>query len=100
MSGMKCNAQHLCPRCLVLKGDVPEISTHLDMAHRLANARSYPHNKIKLAHTKLFEEGWSVGYKGKHDLLKAGSWVPTLVRTIPVTMLGLIDDMPTERLLY
>ena len=82
---MKCNAQYLCPRCLVLKGDVPEIGTHFDMAHRLAKARDYPYSKIELAHRKLFEEGWSVSYKGKHDLLKTGSWVPTLVSLIRVT---------------
>ena len=86
---MKCNAQHLCPRCLVLKGDVPAIGTHVDMVHRSTTARVYPTTKIELAHRKLFEEGWSVSYKGKHDLLKTGSWVLTLVCLIPVAPLGI-----------
>lgn len=77
---MKCNAQHLCPRCLVLKGDVPEIGSHLDILRRSTNARHYPASMIELAHRGLFEKGWSISYKGKHDVLKAGSWAPTLVR--------------------
>jgi hypothetical protein len=76
---MKSNAKHLCPRCLIVKGDVPEIGTDLDMLHRSTNVRKYPHNHIKLAHNGLFDGGWNISYKGEHDILKSGSWAPTLV---------------------
>ena len=76
---MKCNAKYLCPRCLVIKGDAPKIGSDLDMLRRSTNVQTYPHNHIELARKGLFENGWSISYKGEHDILKNGSWVLTRV---------------------
>jgi len=97
---MKSNAQHLCPRCLIVKGDVPEIGTDLDMMHRLANVRKYPPNHIERAREGLFESGWSISYKGNYDILKSGSWAPIRVCLIFVSALRFADNALAERLLH
>lgn len=56
----------------------------------------YPHNYIGFARKGLFENGWSISYKGEHDILKNGSWAPTWVHFFPVSTLGDIDDTLTE----
>ena len=96
---MRCNAQYLCLRCLVIKGDVPEIGTYLDAKRRSTNVRKYPPKNIEYARKGLFEKGWSISYKGEYDVLKNGSWVPTRVCSIFVSTLGLIDDTLSECLL-
>jgi len=85
---MKSNGKHLCPRCFILKGDAPEIGTDHDMKCRLTNARKYPPNHIEIARKGLFESGWSISYKGEHNILDNGSWAPTRVRPLLVFTLG------------
>lgn len=79
LESMKANAKYLCPRCFIAKGDVPEIGTDNDMKRRLTNPRKYPPNHIEIARKGLFESGWSIGYKGEHNILENGSWAPTRV---------------------
>ena len=93
-------AKYLCPRCFVIKADVPEIGTDLDMKRRSTNVRTYPHNHIEFARKGLFENGWSISYKGEHDILKNGSWAPTWVHFFLVSTLGFVDDALTECLPY
>jgi len=58
------------------------------MKHRSSNVRKYPAGRIEDARKAIFESGQSVGYKGPLEILKAGSWAPTRVRSISVSSLG------------
>jgi hypothetical protein len=77
---MKCMATFLCPRCLVLKGDVPNIGKDFDMHRRKSRPRRYSLDNVEIARKAIFDLGRSVGYKGEYDPLKEGSWVPTRVQ--------------------
>lgn len=55
---------------------------------------------IKLTRKGLFEKGWSISYKGKHDVLKTGSWAPTLVYFLPISAIVFVDRISAERLLH
>ena len=87
LTGTKANAQYLCPRCLIIKGDIPQIGTDLDMKRRSSNVREYPPDRIEDARKALFESGQSVGYKGPLEILKDGSWAPTRVCLVLVPVL-------------
>jgi hypothetical protein len=77
---MKTLAKYICPRCLVLKADVPHIGKDFDMNRRHSNPRKYSPEDVEAARKAIFDGGRSVGYKGEFDPLKVGSWVPTRVR--------------------
>ena len=100
LESMKANAKHLCPRCFIVKADVPEIGTDNDMKRRLTNARKYPPNHIEIARKGLFESGWSIGYKGEHNILENGSWAPTRVGLPLVSAPGYVNETLPERLSY
>ena len=68
-----------CPRCLILKADIPEVRSFLDMKHHEKDARVYLIQNIEFACKVIFESGGSVSYKRRHDTLKVGSWTPTWV---------------------
>ena len=68
-----------CPRCLILKEDIPEVGSFLDMKHREKTARVYSVQNVEIARKAIFDSGRSVGYKGRYDTLKTGSWAPTRV---------------------
>lgn len=76
---MKAMATFLCPRCLVVKGDVPHIGKDFDINRRQSQPRVYSPEKVEIARRAIFDLGRSVGYKGEIDPLKKGSWAPTRV---------------------
>ena len=100
---MKTLATYICPRCLVLKADVPHIGKDFDMRRRHSNHREYSLENVEIARKAIFDGGRSVGYKGEYDPLKVGSWVPTRVR-LPLILLSNLPLMafpsPAECLLY
>lgn len=77
---MKTSAKYICPRCLILKEDVPHIGKDFDMKRRHANPWKYSLKDVEVARKAIFDSGRSVGYKGEFNPLKVGSWVPTWVR--------------------
>ena len=83
-------ATFLCPRCLVLKSDVPQISKDFDMNQRKLQARKYSPENVEIAHKAIFDLGRSVNYKGEYNPLKEGSWVPTWVRYLLPRFLDLL----------
>ena len=85
METMKSMATFLCPRCLVVKDDVPHIGKDFDINRRKSQARKYSAENVEIARKAIFDLGRSVGYKGELDPLKEGSWVPTRVRLPPVS---------------
>lgn len=100
---MKTLATYICPRCLVLKADVPHIGKDFDLKRRHSNPREYSSENVEIARKAIFDGGRSVGYKGEYDPLKVGSWVPTRVRYLSplLSNLPLMPfPSPTERLLY
>ena len=68
-----------CPRCLILKADIPEVGSFLDMKHHEKDAQVYSIQNVEFARKVIFESDGSVSYKGRHDTLKVGSWAPTRV---------------------
>ena len=82
---MKCMATFLCPRCLVLKADVPNIGKDFDMNRRKSQPRRYSLENVEIARKAIFDLGRSVNYKGEYDPLKQGSWVPTRVQLFHVS---------------
>jgi hypothetical protein len=87
-----------CPRCLVLKADIPEVGSFLDMNHREKTARMYSIRNVEAARKAIFDSGGSISYKGIHDTLKMGSWAPTRVRSFPMLAPQLIDWVLAERI--
>ena len=78
-------ATFLCPRCLVLKADVPNIGKDFDMNRRKSQPRRYSLENVEIARKAIFDLGRSVNYKGEYDPLKQGSWVPTQVQLFHVS---------------
>ena len=85
-----------CPRCLVLKTDIPEVETFLDMNRRQNTARVYPTQNVEIARKAIFNSGSSISYRGPHDTLKVGSWAPTRVRLFLMLALPPIHRVPIE----
>lgn len=84
-------ATFLCPRCLILKSDVPHIGKDFDMNRRKSQPRRYSAENVEIARKAIFDLGRSVNYKGEYDLLKEGSWVPTRVWLHFTLVLGSTD---------
>ena len=76
---IKAMAKFLCPRCLVVKGDVPHIGKDFDLNRRKSQPRIYSIEDVNIAREAIFNLGRSVSYKGEYDPLKKGSWAPTRV---------------------
>ena len=87
-----------CPRCLVVKGDIPQVGTFLDMKNRQKTARKYSIENVEIARKAIFDSGRSISYNGPHDMLKTGSWVPTWVRLRLMLVSWLIDKVLVERI--
>jgi len=99
---MKALAKFLCPRCLIVKADVPHIGKDFDTNRRKSLARKYSPQDVEIARKAIFDLGRSVGYKGELDPLKEGSWAPTRVRFPLVLVVGSADQtdgVPTECIL-
>jgi len=84
---MKALAQFLCPRCLIVKGDVHHIGKDFDMNRRKSKPRIYSHENVEAARKAIFDLGRSISYKGQYDPLKTGSWVPTRVQSSLILVL-------------
>ena len=70
---------HLCPRCLVLKSEVPDMGKDFDLRRRQA-VRNYARDavdRVEIARSIIFDKGMSVG--GELGILKPRSLVPTRV---------------------
>ena len=91
LESMKAMAKFLCPRCLIVKADVPHIGKDFDTNRRKSLARKYSPKDIEIARKAIFDLGRSVGYKGELDPLKEGSWVPTRVWSPLILTLGYVD---------
>jgi hypothetical protein len=76
---MKAMAEFLCPRCLVVKGDVPHMGKGFDINRQKSKPRKYSIEIVEIACKAIFDSRRSVGYKGEYDPLKKGLWVPTRV---------------------
>jgi len=87
-----------CPRCLVLKGDIPQVGTFLDMKNRQKTARMYSIENVEIARKAIFDSGRSISYNGPHDMLKIGSWVPTRVGLFLTLALQSINPILVERI--
>ena len=68
-----------CPRCLVIKGDIPEVGSFLNMKNRQKSACVYSIENVEIACKAIFNSGRSISYRGDHDMLKTGPWVLTQV---------------------
>ena len=79
IEAMKSMGLYPCPRCLILKGDIPEVGSFLDMKNRQKTAREYSLENVEIARKAIFDSGRSISYKGPYDMLKMGSWAPTRV---------------------
>jgi len=79
LESMKAMAKFLCPRCLIVKADVPHISKDFDTNRRKSLARKYSPKDVEIACKAIFDLGRSVGYKGELDPLNEGLWAPTRV---------------------
>ena len=80
-------AQFLCPRCLIVKGDVPHIGKDFDMNQQKSKPRIYSHENVEAACKAIFNLRRSISYKGQYDPLKIGSWVPTQVQSSLILVL-------------
>ena len=87
---------HPCPRCLILKGDIPEVGSSLDVKNRQKTARVYSAKNVEIARKAIFDGGRSVGYNGLYDVLKGGSWVPTRVCPSPALLQPINNLAPVE----
>lgn len=69
----------LCPRCLIIKSQVPRIGTKSDekIRHLLRDYANDSAARIEFARKIVFDSGMSLG--GKLEILKKGSLVPTRV---------------------
>jgi len=95
---MKALAKFLCPRCLIVKADVPHIGKDFDTNRRKSLARKYSPQDVEIARKAIFDLGRSVGYKGELDPLKQGSWAPTRVRSPLVSVVGSADQWRSNRM--
>jgi hypothetical protein len=68
-----------CPRCLVLKTDIPKVGQKLDCRSRLSKARTYLRDTIQTARKFIYNLGLNVKGAAVERLLEAQSWVPTFV---------------------
>ena len=87
---------HPCPRCLIVKGDIPEVGSFLDMKKR-QEARVYSIEDVESARRAIFNSGRSISYNGPYNSLKAGSWVPTRVCLFLTLTPHPIDGILVER---
>jgi len=77
---MKAMAEFLCPRCLIVKGDVLHIGKEFDANRRKTKPRKYSLSNVNISRKAIFDLGRSVNYKGDYDPLKIGSWAPVRVQ--------------------
>ena len=98
LESMKTMAKFLCPRCLIVKADVPHIGKDFDTNRRKSLARTYSPKDVEIAREAIFDLGRSVGYKGELDPLKEGSWAPTRVRSPLVSVLRSVDQQNPRRM--
>lgn len=73
-----------CPRCKILKEDIPDLGTAADMTVRADDIRRDDANrreKIAEARKLIYEEGYVVNSTKVDDILKPESLVPTEVST-------------------
>ena len=68
-----------CPRCLVLKTEIPKIGQKVDRRNRLSRGRTYLRDVIKTARHFIYNLGRNVKGAAVERLLEAQSWVPTFV---------------------
>ena len=71
-----------CPRCLVLLDDVTNLGTARDMKQRSTLARvddDMRRGKVDLARDIIYKRHYLVNSKAVERILKAQSWVPTVV---------------------
>ena len=87
-----------CPRCLVVKGDIPEVGSYLDMKNHQKNTRTYSIENVEIARKAIFDSGRSISYRGPYNILKTGSWVPTRVCSFYMHSLQVVDSVTPERL--
>ena len=85
-----------CPRCLVIKGDIPEVGSYLDMKNRQKNTRVYSIENVEIARKAIFDGGRSISYRGPYNILKTGSWVPTRVCLFHMLLLQAVDGVIPE----
>ena len=83
-----------CLRCLVIKGDIPEVGSFLDMKNCQKSACVYSIKIVKIAHKVIFDSGRSISYRGDHDMLKTGLWVLTWVHLFLVLPPQVVDSIP------
>ncbi|KIY49798.1 hypothetical protein FISHEDRAFT_40613 [Fistulina hepatica ATCC 64428] len=72
---------HLCPRCLVVKSNIFKIATSEDMKVRMAERRYDDEDlrsKVSASRKLLYEEGYVVNSQVVNNILKDGSYVPTV----------------------
>jgi hypothetical protein len=75
-----------CPRCLVLKRDIYKMGQIRDLRSRITQARTYPRDNIQLARQFIYKQGYGVSSAAVERVLKANSWVPTLVKLFLQTL--------------
>jgi hypothetical protein len=85
-----------CLRCLVLKGDIPEVGSFLDMKNHQKTAHVYSIENVEIIHKVIFDSSQSTSYNRPYDMLKTGSWVLTQVCSSPTLAPQLIDRIFTE----
>ena len=70
---------HLCPRCLVLKSEVPNIGKDFDLQRRrlLRDYAKGAADRVEDSRKIIFDMGMSV--RGKLEILRDASLVPTRV---------------------
>jgi hypothetical protein len=72
-----------CPRCLLLKSQIPTIGTKTDTKLRIKLARVDSEDrreKIEIARKLMFEGGFNITSSKIEDILQPTSLVPTRVR--------------------
>ncbi|KZT20578.1 hypothetical protein NEOLEDRAFT_1158607 [Neolentinus lepideus HHB14362 ss-1] len=70
-----------CPRCLVLKNEIPALGQHLDMQRRNQRARKANgewRRKVEMARGFIYEQGYRVNSKAIERVLQPESLVPTV----------------------
>lgn len=74
--------KYLCPRCLTILDEVPDIGKDCDCARRQSH-RNYSRDvaRVEDARKIIFDKGMSVG--GELEILKNGSLIPTRVTHSP-----------------
>ena len=82
----------------MLKGDIPQVGTFLNMKNHQKTARMYSIENVEIAHKAIFDSSRSISYNGPHDMLKIGLWVPTRVGLFLTLALQSINSVLVERI--